>query len=55
MMTVDIGQDMYVCMNGEMLVAMDKKGMIRKKHTGPLYEKIWLAEFKPLLKQLEAE
>ncbi len=34
---------------------IDKQGMIRKKHTGPLYEKIWQEEFKPLLKQLESE
>lgn len=34
---------------------IDKRGMIRKKHTGPLYKEIWLAEFKPLLQQLEAE
>ncbi|MCW8891468.1 MAG: DsbE family thiol:disulfide interchange protein, partial [Sedimenticola sp.] len=34
---------------------IDKQGMIRKKHTGPLYQQIWNDEFKPLLKQLEAE
>ncbi|WP_428605376.1 DsbE family thiol:disulfide interchange protein [Sedimenticola sp.] len=34
---------------------IDKKGMIRKKHTGPLFREIWESEFKPLLKQLEAE
>ncbi|MCW8945148.1 MAG: DsbE family thiol:disulfide interchange protein, partial [Sedimenticola sp.] len=34
---------------------IDKQGMIRKKHTGPLYQQIWTDEFKPLLKQLEAE
>jgi cytochrome c biogenesis protein CcmG/thiol:disulfide interchange protein DsbE len=34
---------------------IDKQGMIRKKHTGPLYPQIWESEFKPLLKQLEAE
>jgi len=34
---------------------IDKQGMIRKKHTGPLYEEIWQEEFKPLLKQLESE
>jgi len=34
---------------------IDKKGMIRKKHKGGLYPKVWEEEFVPLLKQLEAE
>ncbi len=34
---------------------IDKQGMIRKKHTGPLYQKVWDEEFKPLLQQLEGE
>ena len=34
---------------------IDKQGMIRKKHTGPLYQQIWNDEFKPLLKQLESD
>jgi len=34
---------------------IDKQGMIRKKHTGPLYPQVWEEEFKPLLQQLEGE
>lgn len=34
---------------------IDKQGMIRKKHKGALYPKVWEDEFRPLLKQLEAE
>lgn len=34
---------------------IDKQGMIRKKHTGPLYQQVWDAEIKPLLQQLEGE
>lgn len=34
---------------------IDKQGMIRKKHTGPLYQKVWVDEIKPLLQQLEGE
>lgn len=34
---------------------IDKRGMIRKKHTGPLYQQVWEDEFRPLLQQLEGE
>ncbi|WP_275098384.1 DsbE family thiol:disulfide interchange protein [Sedimenticola hydrogenitrophicus] len=34
---------------------IDKQGMIRKKHTGPLYQQVWDKEFRPLLQQLEGE
>lgn len=34
---------------------IDKQGMIRKKHTGPLYRQVWEDEFKPLLQKLEGE
>ncbi len=34
---------------------IDKQGIIRKKHKGPLGEGIWQAEFKPLLEKLEVE
>jgi cytochrome c biogenesis protein CcmG/thiol:disulfide interchange protein DsbE len=34
---------------------IDKQGLIRKKHTGPLYQQVWDKEFRPLLQQLEDE
>lgn len=34
---------------------IDKKGVIRKKHTGPLYDSVWEKDLRPLIKQLEAE
>jgi cytochrome c biogenesis protein CcmG, thiol:disulfide interchange protein DsbE len=34
---------------------MDKRGVIRYKHIGPVSEKAWLDKIKPLLTKLEAE